>query len=546
MSTDFRDKGRLPIGTIPSKFIALEDRLMLDAAAALVVAESMDGTDQQSQVQEATEQHYVQDVMGMAPHQQQNSDSSKSIAFIDASVANSEVLLEGLPETTEVIELDGKKDGVQQIAEALANSEEQYSSIHLLSHGQQGQLSLGSSTLDSENIGSQYAEQMATIKAALTSDADIFIYGCNFGEGEVGEQAVEQLAKATGADVAASDDLTGHVSLGGDWDLEYNYGDINSVNALAGNDNWLNTLGGEISTVVEYNASASSAMSQVNGQDVIVLTDQADIADSNIIVKITNNLGAEISGSTVTTNNSSGTAESINFEVTFADGGAAYLDAIHFTDLDNFDQSNYVDAIALDVTGTWSNMGNANGTDALVAYTNDAAGEAQAGSDTGETVTFSTLRDQGAISDVLLNPDQTVENNYYATFTFDTAQSNFTLFGSDAVLSLNQVTSMTFEGLTLTYNSFDVADDSTTVQPGNAVVIDPLANDDNGGVGLTITKIDGQDISVGNPVTLANGIEVSLLANGTLSVESPIDMADTETFEYTVENGGSNYQTATV
>ncbi len=37
---------------------------------------------------------------------------------------------------------------------------------------------------------------------------------------------MESLASVTGADVAASDDETGHVALGGDWDLEYEAGDV--------------------------------------------------------------------------------------------------------------------------------------------------------------------------------------------------------------------------------------------------------------------------------------------------------------------------------
>jgi hypothetical protein len=39
---------------------------------------------------------------------------------------------------------------------------------------------------------------------------------------------VNTLALLTGADVAASDDLTGHGSLGGDWDLEYRVGQVDS------------------------------------------------------------------------------------------------------------------------------------------------------------------------------------------------------------------------------------------------------------------------------------------------------------------------------
>ena len=54
--------------------------------------------------------------------------------------------------------------------------------------------------------------------AALTADADILIYGCNVAQSDAGRSLIDALARLTGADVAASDDLTGHADLGGDWD----------------------------------------------------------------------------------------------------------------------------------------------------------------------------------------------------------------------------------------------------------------------------------------------------------------------------------------
>ena len=66
----------------------------------------------------------------------------------------------------------------------------------------------------------------------LSENADLLIYGCNFAEGQVGENAADTLANLTGADIAASDDLTGHASLGGDWDLEYRSGEIDKNEAF--------------------------------------------------------------------------------------------------------------------------------------------------------------------------------------------------------------------------------------------------------------------------------------------------------------------------
>ncbi|MCP3993695.1 MAG: DUF4347 domain-containing protein, partial [bacterium] len=93
-------------------------------------------------------------------------------------------------------------------------------------------------------INGQYADLFGQIGASLSADADLLIYGCNFGEGTEGAQAAQTLAALTGADVAASDDLTGHQSLGGDWDLEVRVGDIESEPLIdqQARDLWVNAL----------------------------------------------------------------------------------------------------------------------------------------------------------------------------------------------------------------------------------------------------------------------------------------------------------------
>ena len=58
------------------------------------------------------------------------------------------------------------------------------------------------------------------------------LYGCETGQGSAGQKLVAQLAKLTGADVAASTDLTGNRSQGGDWDLEVQSGSIESAVAF--------------------------------------------------------------------------------------------------------------------------------------------------------------------------------------------------------------------------------------------------------------------------------------------------------------------------
>lgn len=76
----------------------------------------------------------------------------------------------------------------------------------------------------------EHANELSIISQSLSSNADILLYGCNFAEGNVGLAAVNTLSQLTGADIAASDDLTGNGDLGGDWQLEVISGSIEAEN----------------------------------------------------------------------------------------------------------------------------------------------------------------------------------------------------------------------------------------------------------------------------------------------------------------------------
>ena len=69
-------------------------------------------------------------------------------------------------------------------------------------------------------------------------------YGCNLAGSADGIELLESLEAITGADLAASDDLTGHESFGGDWDLEYRSGDISDSELISANlkDDWNSLL----------------------------------------------------------------------------------------------------------------------------------------------------------------------------------------------------------------------------------------------------------------------------------------------------------------
>ena len=151
----------------------------------------------------------------------------REIVFIDSAIGSLEVMVRGLPPSIEMFMLDGGSNGLQQMAQIL-RYRRGVPAIHIFSHGDPGRLELGTGTVQAYSLLTRERELAAAIGAALTADGDILIYGCNFGAGETGRLAVPALARATGADVAASDDLTGNASLGGDWDLEVTQGDVST------------------------------------------------------------------------------------------------------------------------------------------------------------------------------------------------------------------------------------------------------------------------------------------------------------------------------
>lgn len=163
---------------------------------------------------------------------QSGADARRELVFVDTRVADYQSLLGGIAPSAQVVILDGSRDGIQQIAETLANFD-QVDAIHLISHGSEGQISLGSALLNRETMDGRYAETLKNIGNGLSSDADILIYGCDFAAGSDGLAAVNRLAELTGADVAASNDDTGSTALGGDWDLEVKTGAIANDLALA-------------------------------------------------------------------------------------------------------------------------------------------------------------------------------------------------------------------------------------------------------------------------------------------------------------------------
>ena len=247
------DSTKNPTNNKPTKrrralgIMALEPRIMFDAAAATTAADVTNHADAAADhaAVAAAEQAAPQPAHQEAAHQAAASPGTsndhdinpasveaatapvvRDLVIIDSAVPDAQTLIAGLKEGSRAFILDSSRDGLAQIAEIIdANGLHDLSSIQILSHGREGQVRVGSTTLTAADLPG-HADALAAIGASLAADGDILLYGCDVGANPAGAQFLNDLARLTGADVAASTDLTGAAARGGDWTLEASSGQI--------------------------------------------------------------------------------------------------------------------------------------------------------------------------------------------------------------------------------------------------------------------------------------------------------------------------------
>lgn len=271
--------------------LSLEPRLMFDAAVAATAAEVQSEQAAQAQAEAAvssetagdnqtTEQNESQNLLQAIATYNPPGESTTKVVFVDPTVPDCQTPVAGIGSNAEVIMLDPTRDGVEQIAESLAGRSG-IDAIHLISHGRSGELQLGAGTLTAESMSGEYADELATIRKALSDQADILVYGCDFAEGQHGQEAATLLSQLTGADVAASTDATGFAGLGGDWVLEAQIGTIETQIAVDDGvqANWVGLLAGETPPTITGLSGDRLAYSEGNGAVVLEQGGNALVAD---------------------------------------------------------------------------------------------------------------------------------------------------------------------------------------------------------------------------------------------------------------------------
>src|SRR4028118_631948 len=227
-----------------------------------------------------------------------NQVSGSAIAFIDTQVENYQSLIAGVTPGTEVVVLDGNRDAIDQITQILGDRSN-IDSIHIISHGAPGSLQLGDVHLSLDDIecDRNSLQQWFSPRTYSTrkNRPNILLYGCCVAAGGTGKAFVKRLSELTGASVAASENLTGNVAKGGDWELEVRTDSIETplvfkVEVLAGYEYVLSTFGAATNFPITYGVN-QVATADFNFDGNLDLAFATDGSNGNVSIALGDGTG---------------------------------------------------------------------------------------------------------------------------------------------------------------------------------------------------------------------------------------------------------------
>ncbi len=224
---------------------------------------------------------------------------SNELVVIDTSVENYEQLVDDLLQSAdasrrfELVLLDSNSHGVDQLTNLLS-SRKGIDALHIVSHGSDGSLQLGAGSLNAGNL-ENFEDDISEWKYSLSRNADIYFYGCEVAETEIGESFLEQISVLTESDIAASRDVTGHSTQGGDWDFEFQVGRLENFGAfsLEAQSNWTGQLL-QYEGLSESGVAKSLAVDGAGNQFIAITVNSSQTNGDDIVVSGLTSGGSEI------------------------------------------------------------------------------------------------------------------------------------------------------------------------------------------------------------------------------------------------------------
>lgn len=416
-----------------------------------------------------------------------------TLVFVDTAVDNYETLVDDIrarvdANSVAIVYLDSSKEGLDQISDYLAGASG-ISAIHIISHGVAGNLQLGNQVLNENNIN-QFKEQLTGWQTALGADADILLYGCDLAANQSGVNFLGELSELTGADVAASNDLTGNSRADADWVLEERIGIVETESLFAANEPM--AWQGVLADIVHLNSGAPTNEERIpTGSDIkqgIQLTSSQTVdrvqitlanhgtASSSVIMTVHESTydGPVIATASVNTASLGGTLGTVNFDFSAVTFNAYTIYWVEFRTndaADNLVGLGYINSNVITSEFVVNNVGDSSRdmSIAIIDVQNQAPTVANA------------IPNQNATED--------------SVFNFQFAANTFA--DVDVGNTLTYTAQLAGGGALPAWLSFDAATRTFSGTPLNAnvgtVAIDVIANDGNGG-----TVTDTFDIVVAN------------------------------------------------
>jgi len=261
-----------PLLAVAGENLEANVELQLDEIAELCFDESLEHPSFEAVV--GLEDCLIVDAAALGESPAQLDIVSRQLVVIDERIEGFQDLVADITDNADpsiaydVLTIGRDENGIEKISNYL-NALNSYGAVHIVGHGSQDQIQLGAEYLTSESLG-QYEDELKTWNRGLTANADILIYGCEVAGSEQGQELVDQIGSITGADVAASDDLPGNTSLGGDWGFEYIAGQVETDVAfsLDVQANWQAVLATvTVTTLDDNNTGATTSIAALIAND---------------------------------------------------------------------------------------------------------------------------------------------------------------------------------------------------------------------------------------------------------------------------------------
>lgn len=241
---------------------ALEQRILFDGAAVATAVDVLDESSFSSNNNTQTTtnsndvtQNNAENSVHEAQAVQGFERPRREVAFVDVTVSDYQTLVDGVGEGVEVYLVSSLDD-----INSILKSETNIDAIHILSHGNVGEITVGNDVLNQNTLNS-FDAVLQTMKNSLSENGDILLYGCNVASDGSGQEFINSIVSITQADVAASNDVTGNSNVNGDWDLEVSSGNI-ETQALV---------------IEDYNYSLANSVPYILGKDSASLNEDGTI-----------------------------------------------------------------------------------------------------------------------------------------------------------------------------------------------------------------------------------------------------------------------------